>query len=203
MLYFKTDLLIWRETDGKPFPPLIVLALGGSKELLDNSSLVVKMVYSARLAGDLADDYLVVVNLIALIAIVLEETEGGKEMLATTIASEIRSAGDQVFEKSKLHTELSLLRPSWLPAMVASSLLNITASLTPIQVAGSLEGQEGAEVEVLLQHAVGNHLKDELGGLDLLLASLSVHSSSTIRFLALPLVKTTLPKFTESVENTD
>ena len=199
MLYFKTDLLIWRETDGKPFPPLIVLALGGPKELLDNSSLVVKMVYSARLAGDLADDYLVVVNLIALIAIVLEETEGGKEKLATTIASEIRSAGDN----SKLRTELSLLRPSWLPAMVASSLLNITASLTPIQVAGSLEGQEGAEVEVLLQHAVGNHLKDELGGLDLLLASLSVHSSSTIRFLALPLVKTTLPKFTESVENTD
>ena len=199
MLYFKTDLLIWRETDGKPFPPLIVLALGGSKELLDNSSLVVKMVYSARLAGDLADDYLVGVNLIALIAIVLEETEGGKEKLATTIASEIRSAGDN----SKLRTELSLLRPSWLPAMVASSLLNITASLTPIQVAGSLEGQEGAEVEVLLQHAVGNHLKDELGGLDLLLASLSVHSSSTIRFLALPLVKTTLPKFTESVENTD
>ena len=199
MLYFKTDLLIWRETDGKTFPPLIVLALGGSKELLDNSSLVVKMVYSAMLAGDLADDYLVVVNLIALIAIVLEETEGGKEKLATTIASEIRSAGDN----SKLRTELSLLRPSWLPAMVASSLLNITASLTPIQVAGSLEGQEGAEVEVLLQHAVGNHLKDELVGLDLLLASLSVHSSSTIRFLALPLVKTTLPKFTESVENTD
>ena len=199
MLYFKTDLLIWRETDGKPFPPLIVLALGGSKELIINSREVVKMVYSARLAGDLADDYLVVVNLIALIAIVLEETEGGKEKLATTIASEIRSAGDN----SKLRTELSLLRPSWLPAMVASSLLNITASLTPIQVAGSLEGQEGAEVEVLLQHAVGNHLKDELGGLDLLLASLSVHSSSTIRFLALPLVKTTLPKFTESVENTD
>ena len=159
------------------------------------------MVYSARLAGDLADDYLVVVNLIALIAIVLEETEGGKEKLATTIASEIRSAG--VLENSRLRTELSLLRPSWLPAMVASSLLNIAASLTPIQVAGSLEGQEGAEVEVLLQHAVGNHLKDELGGLDLLLASLSVHSSSTIRFLALPLVKTTLPKFTESVENTD
>ena len=199
MLYFKTDLLIWRETVGKTFPPLIVLALGGSKELLTNSREVVKMVYSARLAGDLADDYLVVVNLIALIAIVLEETEGGKEKLATTIASEIRSAGDN----SKLRTELSLLRPSWLPAMVASSLLNITASLTPIQVAGSLEGQEGAEVEVLLQHAVGNHLKDELGGLDLLLASLSVHSSSTIRFLALPLVKTTLPKFTESVENTD
>ena len=199
MLYFKTDLLIWRETDGKTFPPLIVLALGGSKELIINSREVVKMVYSARLAGDLADDYLVVVNLIALIAIVLEETEGGKEKLATTIASEIRSAGDN----SKLRTELSLLRPSWLPAMVASSLLNITASLTPIQVAGSLEGQEGAEVEVLLQHAVGNHLKDELGGLDLLLASLSVHSSSTIRFLALPLVKTTLPKFTESVENTD
>ena len=203
MLYFKTDLLIWRETDGKTFPPLIVLALGGSKELIINSREVVKMVYSARLAGDLADDHLVVVNLIALIAIVLEETEGGKEMLATTIASEIRSAGDQVLEKSKLLTELSLLRPSWLPAMVASSLLNITASLTPIQVAGSLEGQEGAEVEVLLQHAVGNHLKDELGGLDLLLASLSVHSSSTIRFLALPLVMTTLPKFTESVENTD
>ena len=199
MLYFKTDLLIWRETDGKTFPPLIVLALGGSKELIINSREVVKMVYSARLAGDLADDHLVVVNLIALIAIVLEETEGGKEKLATTIASEIRSAGDN----SKLRTELSLLRPSWLPAMVASSLLNITASLTPIQVAGSLEGQEGAEVEVLLQHAVGNHLKDELGGLDLLLASLSVHSSSTIRFLALPLVKTTLPKFTESVENTD
>ena len=199
MLYFKTDLLIWRETDGKTFPPLIVLALGGSKELIINSREVVKMVYSARLAGDLADDYLVVVNLIALIAIVLEETEGGKEKLATTIASEIRSAGDN----SKLRTELSLLRPSWLPAMVASSLLNITGSLTPIQVAGSLEGQEGAEVEVLLQHAVGNHLKDELGGLDLLLASLSVHSSSTIRFLALPLVKTTLPKFTESVENTD
>ena len=201
MLYFKTDLLIWRETDGKTFPPLIVLALGGSKELIINSREVVKMVYSARLAGDLADDYLVVVNLIALIAIVLEETEGGKEKLATTIASEIRSAG--VLENSRLRTELSLLRPSWLPAMVASSLLNITASLTPIQVAGSLEGQEGAEVEVLLQHAVGNHLKDELGGLDLLLASLSVHSSSTIRFLALPLVKTTLPKFTESVENTD
>ena len=201
MLYFKTDLLIWRETDGKTFPPLIVLALGGSKELLTNSREVVKMVYSARLAGDLADDYLVVVNLIALIAIVLEETEGGKEKLATTIASEIRSAG--VLENSRLRTELSLLRPSWLPAMVASSLLNITGSLTPIQVAGSLEGQEGAEVEVLLQHAVGNHLKDELGGLDLLLASLSVHSSSTIRFLALPLVKTTLPKFTESVENTD
>ena len=201
MLYFKTDLLIWRETDGKTFPPLIVLALGGSKELIINSREVVKMVYSARLAGDLADDHLVVVNLIALIAIVLEETEGGKEKLATTIASEIRSAG--VLENSRLRTELSLLRPSWLPAMVASSLLNITASLTPIQVAGSLEGQEGAEVEVLLQHAVGNHLKDELGGLDLLLASLSVHSSSTIRFLALPLVKTTLPKFTESVENTD
>ena len=201
MLYFKTDLLIWRETDGKTFPPLIVLALGGSKELIINSREVVKMVYSARLAGDLADDYLVVVNLIALIAIVLEETEGGKEKLATTIASEIRSAG--VLENSRLRTELSLLRPSWLPAMVASSLLNITGSLTPIQVAGSLEGQEGAEVEVLLQHAVGNHLKDELGGLDLLLASLSVHSSSTIRFLALPLVKTTLPKFTESVENTD
>ena len=201
MLYFKTDLLIWRETDGKTFPPLIVLALGGSKELIINSREVVKMVYSARLAGDLADDHLVVVNLIALIAIVLEETEGGKEKLATTIASEIRSAG--VLENSRLRTELSLLRPSWLPAMVASSLLNITGSLTPIQVAGSLEGQEGAEVEVLLQHAVGNHLKDELGGLDLLLASLSVHSSSTIRFLALPLVKTTLPKFTESVENTD
>ena len=201
MLYFKTDLLIWRETDGKTFPPLIVLALGGSKELIINSREVVKMVYSARLAGDLADDYLVGVNLIALIAIVLEETEGGKEKLATTIASEIRSAG--VLENSRLRTELSLLRPSWLPAMVASSLLNITGSLTPIQVAGSLEGQEGAEVEVLLQHAVGNHLKDELGGLDLLLASLSVHSSSTIRFLALPLVKTTLPKFTESVENTD
>ena len=201
MLYFKTDLLIWRETDGKTFPPLIVLALGGSKELIINSREVVKMVYSARLAGDLADDHLVVVNLIALIAIVLEETGGGKEKLATTIASEIRSAG--VLENSRLRTELSLLRPSWLPAMVASSLLNITGSLTPIQVAGSLEGQEGAEVEVLLQHAVGNHLKDELGGLDLLLASLSVHSSSTIRFLALPLVKTTLPKFTESVENTD
>ena len=77
-----------------------------------------------------------------------------------------------------------------------------------MQVAAKLEGQEGALVEVVLQHAVGSHVKhavghhvrdgvqhaegshvrDGLEGLDQLLASLSVHSSSTIRSLTLPLL---------------
>ena len=169
----------------KSFPPLLLLGLGGSKEFPFNCSLLVKMVYSARLAGHLADKNLVVVDMLALMAIVLKEVEGGKEMLAAAIASEIRSAGD-LLDEFKLRCELSLLRPSWLPAMVASNLLNISTSLTPMEAAADLEGQEGAEVEVVLQHAVGNHVRDGLGGLDLLLASLSVHSSSTIRSLALP-----------------
>ena len=173
--------------ESKTFPPLLILALGGPKEFISNSSLLVKMVYRSRLAGGLDDDNLVVVSLVALIAIVLEEMEGGKEMLASAIASEMRSAGNFLNE-FKLRCELSLLRPSWLPATVASNLLNISTTLTPMEVAAGLEGQEGAEVEVALQHAVGNHVRDGLGGLDLLLASLSVHSSSTIRSLALPLV---------------
>ena len=168
----------------KTFPPLILLALGGSKEFPFNCSLLVKMVYSSRLAGHL-DDKNLVVNMLALMAVVLEEVEGGKEMLVAAIASEIRSAGD-LLDEFKLRCELSLLRPSWLPAMVASNLLNISTSLTPMEAVADLEGQEGAEVEVVLQHAVGNHVRGGLGGLDLLLASLSVHSSSTIRSLALP-----------------
>ena len=99
-----------------------------------------------------------------------------------------------------------------------------TIVFSDMQVAAKLEGQEGALVEVVLQHAVGSHVRDAvdhhvrdavnhhvrdgvehavgshvkhavgshvrdgLGGLDQLLASLSVHSSSTIRCLALPLV---------------
>ena len=181
--------MIWRgmEDESKTFPPLILLALGGSKEFLSNSSLLVKMVYSLRLAGHLDDDNLVVVNMVALIAIVLEEMESGKEMLASAIASEIRSAGN-FLDELKLRCELSLLRPSWLAAMVASNLLNISTTLSPMEVAAILEGKEGVKVEVALQHAVGNHVRDGLGGLDLLLASLSVHSSSTIRNLTLPLV---------------
>ena len=187
ILHLKADLLIWRGMKSKTFPPLILLALGGFKEFLFNSSLIVKMVYSSRLAGELADDNLVVVNLISLIAIVLEEMEGGREMLVGTIASEIRSAGD-LLDEFRLRCELNLLRPSWLAAMVASNLLNISTTLLPMEAAADLEGQEGAEVEVVLQHAVGNHVRDGVGGLDLLLASLSVHSSSTIRSLALPFV---------------
>ena len=79
-----------------------------------------------------------------------------------------------------------------------------TIVFSDMQVAAKLEGQEGALVEVVLQHAVGSHIKhavgshvrdavgshvrDGLEGLDQLLASLSVHSSSTIRSLTLPLL---------------
>ena len=187
IFHLKADLLIWMKLEKKSFPPLLLLSLGGFKEFSFNCCQLVKMVYSSRLAGNLDDDNnLVVIDLLALMAIVLEEeVEGGKEMLAGAIASEIRSAGD-FLDEFKLRCELSLLRPSWLPAMVASNLLNISTTLTPMEAAANLEGQEGAEVEVVLQHAVGNHVRDGLGGLDLLLASLSVHSSSTIRSLALP-----------------
>ena len=188
LLNLKADLMIWRRMKSKEtFPPLILLALGGFKEFIFNSSLIVKMVYGSRLAGHLDDDNLVVIDLVALIAIVLEEMEGGRETLTSTIASEIKNAG-HLLDEFKLRCELSLLRPSWLAAMVASSLLNISTTLTPMEVAANLEGQEGAEVDVVLQHAVGNHVRDGLGGLDILLASLSVHSSSTIRCLALPLI---------------
>ena len=187
IFHLKADLLIWRKLEKKSFPPLLLLSLGGFKEFSFNCCQLVKMVYSSRLAGNLDDDNnLVVIDLLALMAVVFEEeVEGGKEMLAGAIASEIRSASD-LLDELKLRCELSLLRPSWLPAMVASNLLNISTTLTPMEAAANLEGQEGAEVEVVLQHAVGNHVRDGLGGLDLLLASLSVHSSSTIRSLALP-----------------
>ena len=76
----------------KTFPPLLLLALGGSKEFISNSSLLVKMVYSSRLARNLDEHNLMVVfDLVAVVAIVLEEEmESEKEMLSNVIASEIR-----------------------------------------------------------------------------------------------------------------
>ena len=72
--------------------------------------------------------------------------------------------------------------------MVASNLLNIASTFPPFTIASKVEGKDGPAVDVVLQHAVGRHLREDLAGIDLLFASLSVHSSSTVKSLALPIV---------------
>ena len=193
--HFQTDLLVWRTTEEKSFPPLLLLAFGGSKDFAPNCCQLVKMLYRARLRGSLAEEKMVL-TLVGLVAIVLEdiEEEEGKEKLAAAIASELKKFAGQgrsvavAGRSEKVRFELSLLRPCWLSAMVASNLLNIASTLAPLKIASQVEGKDGPAVDVVLQHAVGRHLREDLAGIDLLFASLSVHSSSTVKSLALPTV---------------
>ena len=193
--HFQTDLLVWRATEEKSFPPLLLLAFGGSKDFVPNCCQLVKMLYRARLRGSLAEEKMVL-TLVGLLAIVLEdiEEEEGKEKLAAAIASELKKFAGQgrsvavAGRSDKLRFELSLLRPCWLSAMVASNLLNTASTLAPLKIASQVEGKDGPAVDVVLQHAVGRHLREDPAGIDLLFASLSVHSSSTVKSLALPIV---------------
>ena len=153
------------------------------------------MLYRARLRGSLAEEKMVL-TLVGLVAIVLEDIkeEEGKEKLAAAIASELKKFAGQgqsvavAGRSDKLCFELSLLRPCWLSALVASNLLNIASTLAPLKIASQVEGKDGPAVDVVLQHAVGRHLREDLVGIDLLFASLSVHSSSTVKSLTLPIV---------------
>ena len=153
------------------------------------------MLYRARLRGSLAEEKMVL-TLVGLVAIVLEDIkeEEGKEKLAAAIASELKKFAGQgrsvavAGRSDKLRFELSLLRPCWLSAMVASNLLNIASTLAPLKIASQVEGKDGPAVDVVLQHAVGRHLREDLAGIDVLFASLSVHSSSTVKSLTLPIV---------------
>ena len=193
--HFQTDLLVWRRTEEKSFPPLLLLAFGGSKDFVPNCCQLVKMLYRARLRGSLAEEKMVL-TLVGLVAVVLEdiEEEEGKEKLAAAIASELKKFAGQgrsvavAGRSDKLCFELSLLRPCWLSALVASNLLNIASTLAPLMIASKVEGKDGPAVDVVLQHAVGRHLREDLVGIDLLFASLSVHSSSTVKSLTLPIV---------------
>ena len=207
--HFQTDLLVWRTTEEKSFPPLLLLAFGGSKDFVPNCCQLVKMLYRARLRGSLAEEKMVL-TLVGLLAIVLEDIEEdrkvmsptylhrtwmkeGKEKLAAAIASELKKFAGQgrsvavAGRSDKLRFELSLLRPCWLSAMVASNLLNIASTIAPLKIASQVEGKDGPAVDVVLQHAVGRHLREDLAGIDLLFASLSVHSSSTVKSLTLPI----------------
>merc|ERR1719187_88391 len=72
---FKTDLLVWRATEEKSFPLLLLLAFGGSKDFVPNCCQLVKMLYRARLRGSLAEEKMVLTLLVGLLAIVLEDIE--------------------------------------------------------------------------------------------------------------------------------